>query len=825
MSSSRARNFRRRSDDDEDNTDSTPSTVSAAATTTAGTYTKEALLELQKNTKTLAAPSSKPPPSSEPTIVLKGLLKPQNSTFFEDKPSRVSSDSDSDNKDDTEKRFASMGIAKGKDLIPDKATIEAIRAKRERMRLSRGRAAPDYISLEGGSDQRLGGEDLSDEEPEFPRRVAMFGEKLESDKKNMKKGVFEDEEEEEDERPVVVGNAGKKNVEDDEYDDEDEVAKMWEEEQVRKGLGKRIDDSSAAARVVSSATTSVPMSQQPLVQPQKLYPTAAPPSIGGAIGALQGFDTMSISQKGENAIKAVNDNINRLKETNGRVMSSLTKADEDLSASLLKITDLESSLSAAGEKFIFMQKLRDFISVICEFLQVCFYLILCSVVLCVPSSLVLARPFTFYSCNPRGLPLFHGLLVHTFVNLLRKLRCKSSKKERASTLLERRAADNDDEMIEVEAAVKAAMAVFNERGNNAAMIAAAKSAAQAASSAIREQTNLPVKLDEFGRDMNLQKRMDMTRRAEARQRGRARFESKRLSSVDIDSSNQKMEGESSTDESDSESSAYQSNRELVLQHADEIFSDASEEYSQLSLVKERFEKWKREYSSSHRDAYMSLIMVCQKMGEILPLDDADANLVPTLVEKVALPILHHEIAHCWDMLSTRETKNAVSATSLVVAYVPTSSEALADLLLAIRTRLAEAVSNLTVPAWSPLLMNAVPNAARIAAYRFGMSVRLMRNICLWKEILALPILEELVLDEILCRKVLPHVRSITSNVHDAIMRTEKIVASLSGVWSGSSVTGSRSRGLARRLKKMLVELNEYDNARNIARTFRLKEAL
>lgn len=238
-------------------------------------------------------------------------------------------------------------------------------------------------------------------------------------------------------------------------------------------------------------------------------------------------------------------------------------------------------------------------------------------------------------------------------------------------------------------------------------------------------------------------------------------------------------------------------------------------------------------------------------------DDADAYLVPTLVEKVALPILHHKISRCWDMLSTQETKNAVSATSLVVAYIPTSSEALADLLLAIRTRLAEAVSNLTVPTWSPLLMNAVPNAARIAAYRFGMSVRLMRNICLWKEILALPILEELVLDELLCRKVLPHVRSISSNVHDAIMRTEKIVASLSGVWAGSSVTGSHSRnrklqplvdymlslgktlekkhlagvtenetgGLARRLKKMLVELNDYDNARNIARTFRLKEAL
>lgn len=77
-------------------------------------------------------------------------------------------------------------------------------------------------------------------------------------------------------------------------------------------------------------------------------------------------------------------------------------------------------------------------------------------------------------------------------------------------------------------------------------------------------------------------------------------------------------------------------------------------------------------------------------------DDADSNLVPELVEKVALPILHHEIAHCWDMLSTRETMNAVNATSLVTNYVPASSEGLSDLLIAIHTCLADAVANLTV---------------------------------------------------------------------------------------------------------------------------------
>lgn len=86
------------------------------------------------------------------------------------------------------------------------------------------------------------------------------------------------------------------------------------------------------------------------------------------------------------------------------------------------------------------------------------------------------------------------------------------------------------------------------------------------------------------------------------------------------------------------------------------------------------------------------------------------------------------------------------------------------------------------------MLKAVPRAAQVAAYRFGMSVRLMRNICLWKDILALPVLEKLVLDELMCGKVLPHVRSIASNVHDVVTRTERIVASLSGAWAGPSAT-------------------------------------
>lgn len=61
-------------------------------------------------------------------------------------------------------------------------------------------------------------------------------------------------------------------------------------------------------------------------------------------------------------------------ESHAKTLSSLTKTDENLTASLMSITDLESSLSAAGDKYVFMQKLRDFISVICDFMQVRFHI-------------------------------------------------------------------------------------------------------------------------------------------------------------------------------------------------------------------------------------------------------------------------------------------------------------------------------------------------------------------------------------------------------------------------------------------------------------------
>ena len=150
---------------------------------------------------------------------------------------------------------------------------------------------------------------------------------------------------------------------------------------------------------------------------------------------------------------------------------------------------------------------------------------------------------------------------------------------------------------------------------------------------------------------------------------------------------------------------------------------------------------------------------------------------------------------------------------------------------------------------------AVPGALRYVNRQFGVAVRLLRNLGLWKDVLALPQLEKLALDQLLSGKILVYLRAGVTTEHDAITRIERIVAALTGVWIGTSskelspklaslieymlkITRSLEKkretenlvnestiALARRMKRVLVDVNEYDRARSLNKAFQLREAL
>ncbi|KAH7862137.1 hypothetical protein Vadar_000595 [Vaccinium darrowii] len=183
--------------------------------------------------------------------------------------------------------------------------INAIRAKRERLRQSCA-AAPDLLLWVGGSTHGEA-EGLSDEQPEFRGRIGFFGEK--------KKGVFDGDDVGEKVAMEDVGfckGGG-------EVFDEEEEDKIREEEQFRKGLGKRMEEASASGRLVGTSS-SVPLPVVVQTIPQQAYtysPAVASyssvPSIGGAVGTVPGLEVMSLPQQAEVAKKALHENLRPLK--------------------------------------------------------------------------------------------------------------------------------------------------------------------------------------------------------------------------------------------------------------------------------------------------------------------------------------------------------------------------------------------------------------------------------------------------------------------------------------------------------------------------------
>jgi GC-rich sequence DNA-binding factor len=84
--------------------------------------------------------------------------------------------------------------------------------------------------------------------------------------------------------------------------------------------------------------------------------------------------------------------------------------------------------------------------------------------------------------------------------------------EHANALMERCAADNANELTEVEATVNAAKAAFARGAGTATTTAAAASAVKGGTSTIP-------KLDEFGCDVNLQKCLETKQQAQTHDRG------------------------------------------------------------------------------------------------------------------------------------------------------------------------------------------------------------------------------------------------------------------------------------------------------------------
>ncbi|CAI5462014.1 unnamed protein product, partial [Closterium sp. Yama58-4] len=444
---------------------------------------------------------------------------------------------------------------------------------------------------------------------------------------------------------------------------------------------------------------------------------------GGAVGGTGGMGGAgSIVAEGDEVMKFLREGLARLQASQSKAEREAREAEDRLVAAAEEVLELERAMKGAESKYRFVQDLRQYIAVLCDFLK------------------------------------DKAALIEELEESLQQLQ-----EERANAAFERRRADLADELAQAEAATMMATAV----GVAAAAVEAVVEGGGAGGGR--------VELDEFGRDVNLQKR---------------------------------------------------SGRQEILTAADAVFADAAEEYSRIERVKERMERWKQQHPAAYRDAYASMSapalfapLVRLELLRWDPLfgggafdsmhwysvlfdyglptdgsepapDDPDTNLVPRLVEKVGLPILHHALQHCWDPLDRAATNRAATAVEEVLVYVEAGAPAVVEMVKAVEGRMESAVAEMQLPAWPPPILAACPSAARFAAQRFGQALRLIHNLGRMRDVVSQQLLDRLVLQSLLANQLLPHLRALAPVLHDAVPRTERLVCVLcDGKWAG---TGSGS---------------------------------
>ena len=527
--------------------------------------------------------------------------------------------------------------------------------------------------------------------------------------------------------------------------DAGEDTRAWEDEQLRKAM---------SAGVGASASVSAP--PKPVAKKQ--------PSVDVLAG-------------GAAALESLRDGMARLEVTRQNAKNEVKRADEALKSSEAILANHETRLASAGERYKYMQEMRDYVRDLCECLR------------------------------EKG-PIIDELEEHA--QRIHEQRGVASKRESEGNLL--------DEATEAEAGVEAAQAALMRGASRAEAVAAATAAAEGAIGARFD--SLQPDLDEFGRDLNLGKRSHAEKRASAR---RSRVEAEGAA---------KTLGEDDEDEDAGEVELFYKGLEDTREAASHVMRDAGADFSSIPPIKAKAEEWKRKFPKAYKDAYMpesvpqlfapsvrlellswSPLYAESSSNRSAPAgaidsmrwysdlfdygmaggeegeegggdDGGDGNLVPTLIEKLVAPVVEHAVKQCWNPLSLDQSVRLAHVVKEMLVYLePGECEAMRRILSCVRAKLSECVeSRCEIPAWAPVVTAAAPMAESHARRRFGVAVRCLRVVIAWDGVLPTSELRSLACDRIVAGFMSPRLRLLLAQPGECLARIERLIAAIPPDW-------------------------------------------
>ena len=746
----------------------------------AGEYTAERLKELQSATQR-APRSSTQNKSSLGTGTGAALLPPTSTTVI------VAEDMEIEEEEEEDEGFAALGASN----IPDQSAVRAAKAKREQLR-----SAPDYIDLGGAGGQRRGGQSKSLEH-------FAAGMKPRGTKKMQNDDLEEIMTVEGVKRGLLKATAAAAAVEDGEdvdiIEDEDEA---WAEEQIRKGM------------------RSAELGRADLNKSKNLEPrsgtvrTGKATGIGTAAGFLPPSQSAAIAATADEVLISLRAALQRAQLSQRQAEKNLSRTDRSLEDCISGIKRMEEELEHSEEKYIFIQKMRAYMVDICSMLA---------------------------EKSP---------LVEELQDELQRAR-----EERHAAYSRRCGEIESEEFKPAESAVTAAVKVLSSGGGKEEATAAANQAAEKEEAALMQGNHIHVELDEFGRDSNVLRRSKAAARIKAASRRQKQRQGTKQEKKEGMAIEDQYLGDITTSESEDEIETYTRRKEEVLEATEAVFRDADDEFSTLPAVKFQLEEWKRRYRGQYNDAYTAESVpalfapfVRQELISWNPFDqtstppgdtatataapgaagngggiainlyqgfdqqewhkllfdfgmptdgsgphpnDPDIDLVPRLVRVLVLPIISALVTRCWRVLSTRQSRSVASMLAELMVYLDPENEALVGVVKATQSRLQEAVENLIVPSWPSAALEASIHGERYMERSFRRGLRLLRSVCTFHQVLPTGPLQNLAVQQLVVKHLLPYVRSAIVRPEVLAERAGRVLDALPTVW----MHGGLVRGL------------------------------
>ena len=273
----------------------------------------------------------------------------------------------------------------------------------------------------------------------------------------------------------------------------------------------------------------------------------------------------------------------------------------------------------------------------------------------------------------------------------------------------------------------------------------------------------------------------------------------------------------------------------IVDKSENVMCDVRSEYSEITFVKQQFEKWKHQQGESYRNAYitqclplvfsplirlemlgwnpiqpscpnfeeyswfLSLMTYGTTEGHDPSANDPDTNLIPIIINKVLLPKVTKLIKCCWDPFSTQQTLRLVSFLKLLFEdyVIPNKKSAEMDnLIKGIQHEIEQLIIHEAfLPFTADRSSNTDAKIERFLSFQYIKCVKILKNILLWEGLLPSDLLFKLSVDSLLNRHIVAFLQT-SLNYMENVEKIDMIIKTLPVSWFEKS-------------DKLLPQLNSF----------------